>query len=169
MKDEPYKQELINDLPEDATLSFYRQGDFTDLCAGPHLPSTGRIKAVKLMSIAGAYWRGSEKNKMLQRIYGTAFTDKAELQAYLDRIEEAKKRDHRKLGRQLDLFDILDEGPGFPFFYPKGMILRNTLEDYWRQIHRGTAMKSGPPIMLNRALWERSGHWDHYRRTYTPR
>ena len=164
MKDEPYKQELINDLPEDATLSFYRQGDFTDLCAGPHLPSTGRIKAVKLMSIAGAYWRGSEKNKMLQRIYGTAFTDKAELQAYLDRIEEAKKRDHRKLGRQLDLFDILDEGPGFPFFYPKGMILRNTLEDYWRQIHREHGYEEiKTPIMLNRALWERSGHWDHYR------
>ena len=164
MKDEPYKQELINDLPEDATLSFYRQGAFTDLCAGPHLPSTGRIKAVKLMSIAGAYWRGSEKNKMLQRIYGTAFTDKAELQAYLDRIEEAKKRDHRKLGRQLDLFDILDEGPGFPFFYPKGMILRNTLEDYWRQIHREHGYEEiKTPIMLNRALWERSGHWDHYR------
>ncbi len=164
MKDEPYKQELINDLPEDATLSFYRQGDFTDLCAGPHLPSTGRIKAVKLMSIAGAYWRGSEKNKMLQRIYGTAFTDKAELQTYLDRIEEAKKRDHRKLGRQLDLFDILDEGPGFPFFYPKGMILRNTLEDYWRQIHREHGYEEiKTPIMLNRALWERSGHWDHYR------
>ena len=164
MKDEPYKQELINDLPEEATLSFYRQGDFTDLCAGPHLPSTGRIKAVKLMSIAGAYWRGSEKNKMLQRIYGTAFTDKAELQAYLDRIEEAKKRDHRKLGRQLDLFDILDEGPGFPFFYPKGMILRNTLEDYWRQIHREHGYEEiKTPIMLNRALWERSGHWDHYR------
>ena len=164
MKDEPYKQELINDLPEDATLSFYRQGDFTDLCAGPHLPSTGKIKAVKLMSIAGAYWRGSEKNKMLQRIYGTAFTDKAELQAYLDRIEEAKKRDHRKLGRQLDLFDILDEGPGFPFFYPKGMILRNTLEDYWRQIHREHGYEEiKTPIMLNRALWERSGHWDHYR------
>ena len=164
MKDEPYKQELIHDLPEDATLSFYRQGDFTDLCAGPHLPSTGKIKAVKLMSIAGAYWRGSEKNKMLQRIYGTAFTDKAELQAYLDRIEEAKKRDHRKLGRQLDLFDILDEGPGFPFFYPKGMILRNTLEDYWRQIHREHGYEEiKTPIMLNRALWERSGHWDHYR------
>ena len=164
MKDEPYKQELINDLPEDAAISFYRQGDFTDLCAGPHLPSTGRIKAVKLMSIAGAYWRGSEKNKMLQRIYGTAFTDKAELQAYLDRIEEAKKRDHRKLGRQLDLFDILDEGPGFPFFYPKGMILRNTLEDYWRQIHREHGYEEiKTPIMLNRALWERSGHWDHYR------
>ena len=164
MKDEPYKQELINDLPEDATLSFYRQGDFTDLCAGPHLPSTGRIKAVKLMSIAGAYWRGSEKNKMLQRIYGTAFTNREELDAYIARIEEAKKRDHRKLGRQLDLFDIRDEGPGFPFFYPKGMILRNTLEDYWRQIHRKNGYEEiKTPIMLNRALWERSGHWDHYK------
>ena len=163
MKDEPYKQELINDLPEDATLSFYRQGDFTDLCAGPHLPSTGRIKAVKLMSIAGAYWRGSEKNKMLQRIYGTAFTNREELDAYLARIEEAKKRDHRKLGRQLDLFDIREEGPGFPFFYPKGMVLRNQLEDYWREIHRKHGYEEiKTPIMLNRSLWERSGHWDHY-------
>ncbi|MGN0800968.1 MAG: threonine--tRNA ligase [Candidatus Faecivicinus sp.] len=164
MKDEPYKVELINDLPEGETISFYRQGDFTDLCAGPHLPSTGKIKAVKLTSIAGAYWRGSEKNKMLQRIYGTAFTNREELDAYLARIEEAKKRDHRKLGRQLDLFDIRDEGPGFPFFYPKGMILRNTLEDYWRQIHRKNGYEEiKTPIMLNRALWERSGHWDHYR------
>ena len=164
MKDEPYKVELINDLPEDAVISFYRQGDFTDLCAGPHLPSTGKIKAVKLTSIAGAYWRGSEKNKMLQRIYGTAFTNREELDVYLARIEEAKKRDHRKLGRQLDLFDIRDEGPGFPFFYPKGMILRNTLEDYWRQIHRKNGYEEiKTPIMLNRALWERSGHWDHYK------
>ena len=164
MKDEPYKVELIEELPEGETISFYRQGDFTDLCAGPHLPSTGKIKAVKLMSIAGAYWRGSEKNKMLQRIYGTAFTDKAELEAYLERLEEARKRDHRKLGRQLDLFDIMDEGPGFPFFYPKGMILRNTLEDYWHQIHRQHGYEEiKTPIMLNRALWERSGHWDHYR------
>ena len=164
MKDEPYKVELINDLPEGETISFYRQGDFTDLCAGPHLPSTGKIKAVKLTSIAGAYWRGSEKNKMLQRIYGTAFTNREELDAYIARIEEAKKRDHRKLGRQLDLFDIRDEGPGFPFFYPKGMILRNTLEDYWRQIHRKNGYEEiKTPIMLNRALWERSGHWDHYR------
>ena len=164
MKDEPYKVELINDLPEDAVISFYRQGDFTDLCAGPHLPSTGKIKAVKLTSIAGAYWRGNEKNKMLQRIYGTAFTNREELDAYLARIEEAKKRDHRKLGRQLDLFDIRDEGPGFPFFYPKGMILRNTLEDYWRQIHRKNGYEEiKTPIMLNRALWERSGHWDHYK------
>ena len=163
MKDEPYKVELINDLPEGETISFYRQGDFTDLCAGPHLPSTGRIKAVKLTSIAGAYWRGSEKNKMLQRIYGTAFTNREELDAYLARIEEAKKRDHRKLGRQLDLFDIREEGPGFPFFYPKGMVLRNQLEDYWREIHRKHGYgEIKTPIMLNRALWERSGHWDHY-------
>ena len=163
MKDEPYKVELINDLPEGETISFYRQGDFTDLCAGPHLPSTGRIKAVKLTSIAGAYWRGSEKNKMLQRIYGTAFTNREELDAYLARIEEAKKRDHRKLGRQLDLFDIREEGPGFPFFYPKGMVLRNQLEDYWREIHRKHGYEEiKTPIMLNRSLWERSGHWDHY-------
>ena len=163
MKDEPYKVELINDLPEGETISFYRQGDFTDLCAGPHLPSTGRIKAVKLTSIAGAYWRGSEKNKMLQRIYGTAFTNREELDAYLARIEEARKRDHRKLGRQLDLFDIREEGPGFPFFYPKGMVLRNQLEDYWREIHRKHGYEEiKTPIMLNRSLWERSGHWDHY-------
>ena len=163
MKDEPYKVELINDLPEGETISFYRQGDFTDLCAGPHLPSTGKIKAVKLTSIAGAYWRGSEKNKMLQRIYGTAFTNREELDAYLARIEEAKRRDHRKLGRQLDLFDIREEGPGFPFFYPKGMVLRNQLEDYWREIHRKHGYEEiKTPIMLNRSLWERSGHWDHY-------
>ena len=164
MKDEPYKVELINDLPEDAVISFYKQGDFTDLCAGPHLPSTGRIKAFKLMSIAGAYWRGNEKNKMLQRIYGTAFFSKKDLEAYVQRMEEAKKRDHRKLGKQLDLFDIRDEGPGFPFFYPKGMILRNNLEDYWRQIHRQHGYEEiKTPIMLNRTLWERSGHWDHYK------
>ncbi|MGN1249351.1 MAG: threonine--tRNA ligase, partial [Candidatus Spyradocola sp.] len=164
MKDEPYKVELINDLPEDATISFYRQEGFTDLCAGPHLPSLGKIKAFKLTSVAGAYWRGSEKNKMLQRIYGTAFASKEELDAYLKRMEEAKKRDHRKLGRELDLFDILDEGPGFPFFFPKGMILRNQLEDYWRQIHRQHGYEEiKTPIMLNRGLWERSGHWDHYR------
>lgn len=164
MKDEPYKVELINDLPEDAVISFYKQGDFTDLCAGPHLPSTGRIKAFKLMSIAGAYWRGNEKNKMLQRIYGTAFFSKEDLEAYVQRMEEAKKRDHRKLGKQLDLFDIRDEGPGFPFFYPKGMILRNNLEDYWRQIHRQHGYEEiKTPIMLNRTLWERSGHWDHYK------
>ena len=164
MKDEPYKQELINDLPEDATLSFYRQGDFTDLCAGPHLPSTGRIKAVKLMSIAGAYWRGSEKNKMLQRIYGTAFTDKAALQAYLDRIEEAKKRDHRKLGRELNLFAFRDEAPGFPFYLPKGMILKNTLIDFWRDVHRKwDYVEISTPQIMRRTLWETSGHWDHYK------
>ncbi len=163
-KGEPYKVELIRDLPEDAVISFYRQGDFTDLCAGPHLPSTGKVKAFKLTSIAGAYWRGNEKNKMLQRIYGTAFFDKKELDEHLARIEEAKKRDHRKLGRELDLFDIRDEGPGFPFFYPKGMVLRNILEDYWRQIHREAGYEEiKTPIMLNRALWERSGHWDHYK------
>lgn len=161
---EPYKVELINDLPEDAELSFYRQGDFVDLCAGPHLPSTGRIKAFKLTSLAGAYWRGSEKNKMLQRVYGTAFTSKEDLNAYLQQIEEAKKRDHRKLGRELDLFDILDEGPGFPFFFPKGMVIRNILEDYWRDIHREHGYDEiKTPIILSRELWERSGHWDHYR------
>ncbi|MDD6884539.1 MAG: threonine--tRNA ligase [Eubacteriales bacterium] len=164
MKDEPYKVELINDLPEDAVISFYKQEGFTDLCAGPHLPSVGKIKAFKLTSIAGAYWRGSEKNKMLQRIYGTAFFTKEDLDAYLTRMEEAKKRDHRKLGKQLDLYDIMDEGPGFPFFFPKGMILRNTLEDYWREIHRKHGYEEiKTPIMLNRALWERSGHWDHYK------
>jgi threonyl-tRNA synthetase len=161
---QPYKVELIRDLPEDSVISFYKQGDFTDLCAGPHLPSTGKVKAFKLTSIAGAYWRGSEKNKMLQRIYGTAFFDKAEMDAYLARIEEAKKRDHRRLGRELDLFDILDEGPGFPFFFPKGMIIRNELENYWRQIHREAGYEEiRTPIMLNRSLWETSGHWDTYR------
>ncbi|MEG2859551.1 MAG: threonine--tRNA ligase [Clostridia bacterium] len=162
-KDQPYKVELINDLPEDAPLSFYKQGDFTDLCAGPHLPSTGRIKAFKLTSIAGAYWRGDEHKKMLQRIYGTAFFDKAEMEAYLTRMEEAKKRDHRKLGKELDLFAILDEGPGFPFFFPKGMILRNQLEDYWRKIHHDHGYEEiKTPIILSRSLWEQSGHWDHY-------
>jgi threonyl-tRNA synthetase len=161
---QPYKTELIRDLPEDETISFYKQGDFTDLCAGPHLPSTGRVKAFKLMSIAGAYWRGSEKNKMLQRIYGTAFFDKEELDAYLARLEEAKKRDHRKLGKELDLFSLMDEGPGFPFFFPKGMILRNLLEGYWRKIHTEYGYEEiKTPIMLNRQLWETSGHWDHYR------
>lgn len=164
MRNEPYKIELINDLHDGEIISFYRQGEFTDLCAGPHLPSTGKIKAFKLTSIAGAYWRGNEKNKMLQRIYGTAFPSKEELDAHLSRIEEAKKRDHRRLGRQLDLFDVLEEGPGFPFFYPKGMILRNNLEDYWRQIHRQNGYEEiRTPIMLNRELWERSGHWEHYR------
>ncbi|MGI5885080.1 MAG: threonine--tRNA ligase [Candidatus Spyradocola sp.] len=162
-KAEPYKVELIEDLPEDAVISFYTQGDFTDLCAGPHLPSTGYVKAFKIMSVAGAYWRGSEKNKMLQRLYATAFPKKADLDAYVQQLEEAKKRDHRRLGRELDLFDVRDEGPGFPFFYPKGMILRNILEDYWRKIHREHGYEEiKTPMMLNRALWERSGHWDHY-------
>ncbi len=170
-RNEPYKVELIRDLPEDAQLSFYQQGEFVDLCAGPHLPSTGRIKAFKLTSIAGAYWRGSEKNKMLQRIYGTAFTSRQDMDEYLAQLEEAKKRDHRKLGRELDLFDILDEGPGFAFFYPKGMVLRNTLEDYWRAIHLAHGYEEiKTPIMLSRELWERSGHWDHYRdNMYTTR
>jgi threonyl-tRNA synthetase len=164
VKDQPYKVELIEDLPDETTLSFYRQGDFTDLCAGPHLPSTGKVRAFKLTSVAGAYWRGNEKNKMLQRIYAVAFADAEALDAYLTRMEEAKKRDHRKLGKQLDLYDILEEGPGFPFFYPKGMILRNTLEDYWRKIHQEAGYQEvKTPIMLNRALWERSGHWDHYK------
>ncbi|NPV93404.1 MAG: threonine--tRNA ligase [Firmicutes bacterium] len=161
---ESYKVELINDLPEDARISTYRQGDFIDLCAGPHLPSTGKVKAVKLMSLAGAYWRGSEKNKMLQRIYGTSFPQKAELDDYIYRMEEAKKRDHRKLGHELGLFTIVDEGPGFPIFMPKGMILRNQLEAFWREIHnRRGYLEIRTPIILNRSLWERSGHWDHYK------
>lgn len=163
-KDEPYKVELIKDLPEDAVISFYRQGDFTDLCAGPHLFSTGGVKAFKLLNIAGAYWRGSEKNKMLQRIYGTAFTKKAEMQAYLDALEEAKKRDHRKLGRELGLFMMNEAGPGFPFFLPKGMILKNQLLDYWHELHTKNGYQEvSTPIMLNRSLWETSGHWDHYK------
>lgn len=163
-KGEPYKVELIRDLPEGEIISFYKQGDFTDLCAGPHLPSTGKIKAFKLLSIAGAYWRGNEKNKMLQRIYGTAFSKKSELDEYIYRLEEAKKRDHRKLGRELDLFDILDEGPGFPFFMPKGMTLRNTLEDYWRSEHKKRGyLEIKTPIILNKELWLRSGHWDNYK------
>ncbi len=161
---EPYKVELIEDLPEDAVISFYKQGDFVDLCAGPHMPSTGKVKNMKLMSLAGAYWRGSEKNKMLQRIYGTAFEKKADLDEYLFRIEEAKKRDHRKLGRELDLFDIHDEGPGFPFFYPNGMVLRNQLESFWREQHQKRGYKElRTPIILNREIWIRSGHWDHYK------
>ena len=163
-KGEPYKVELIRDLPEDAAISFYKQGDFVDLCAGPHVVSTGKVKAFKLMSVAGAYWRGSEKNKMLQRIYGTAFETREELDAYLTRLEEAKKRDHRKLGRELDLFDTMEEGPGFPFFFPKGMILYNTLVDYWHDLHRKAGYQEiKTPIILNRSLWEQSGHWDHYR------
>ncbi len=163
-KNEPYKVELINDLPEDAVISFYKQGDFTDLCAGPHLMSTGAVKAFKLTGTAGAYWRGSEKNKMLQRIYGTCFPKKAELEEYLTLLEEAKKRDHRKLGRELGLFALMDEGPGFPFFLPKGMVLRNTLLDYWREIHKRYGyVEINTPIILNQELWHRSGHWDHYK------
>ena len=163
-KNEPYKVELIEDLPEDAEISFYQQGEFVDLCAGPHLMSTKPVKAFKLTSLAGAYWRGNEKNKMLTRIYGTSFTKKADLEAYLTRIEEAKKRDHRKLGKQLGLFMMRDEGPGFPFFLPNGMILKNTLLDYWREIHRKAGyVEISTPIMLSRHLWETSGHWDHYK------
>ena len=166
MKDEPYKVELINDLPADAVISFYKQGEFTDLCAGPHLDSTGRIKGngIKLTSCTGAYWRGDSNRKMLQRIYGIAFPKKDELDAYLARIEEAKKRDHRKLGKELGLFMLTDEGPGFPFFLPKGMVLKNTLIDYWRQIHKRYGyVEISTPMILNRRLWERSGHWDHYK------
>lgn len=163
-KGEKYKVELINDLPEDAVISTYTQGDFTDLCAGPHCPSTGRIKAFKLQSIAGAYWRGSEKNKMLQRIYGTAFASKEELNAYLHMLEEAAKRDHRKLGKELDIFAIMDEGPGFPFFLPNGIIIRNELIEYWREVHRRYDYQEiTTPMILSRQLWETSGHWDHYR------
>ncbi len=163
-KDEKYKVELINDLPEDAIISTYTQGDFTDLCAGPHCPSTGRVKAFKLQSIAGAYWRGNEKNKMLQRIYGTAFPSKEELDAYLHMLEEAAKRDHRKLGRELDIFAIMDEGPGFPFFLPNGMTIRNELINYWRQVHRRYGYEEiKTPMILSRKLWETSGHWDHYK------
>ena len=163
-KEEPYKVQLIEDLPEDAELSFYRQGEFVDLCAGPHLMNTKPVKAFKLTSLAGAYWRGNEKNKMLTRIYGTAFTKKADLEEYLGRIEEAKKRDHRKLGRELGIFMMREEGPGFPFFLPKGMVLKNTLLDYWREIHNKAGyVEISTPIMLNRQLWETSGHWDHYK------
>ena len=165
-RDEPYKVELINDLPEDAVISFYRQGEFVDLCAGPHLDSTGRVKgnAIKLTSVTGAYWRGDSSRKMLQRIYGTCFPKKEELDAYLARIEEAKKRDHRKLGKELGLFTLMDEGPGFPFFLPKGMVLKNTLIDYWREVHKRYGyVEISTPMILNRRLWERSGHWDHYK------
>ncbi|MBQ2058525.1 MAG: threonine--tRNA ligase, partial [Firmicutes bacterium] len=163
-KAEPYKVELIEDLPEDAVISFYKQGEFVDLCAGPHLESTGKCKNIKLMSVAGAYWRGSEKNKMLKRIYATAFEKKQDLDDYIHMLEEAKKRDHRKLGKELGLFTIMDEGPGFPFFLPKGMVLRNTLIDYWREVHKRYGYcEISTPIMLNRGLWERSGHWGHYK------
>ena len=163
-KNEDYKVELIQDLPEDAIISCYSQGDFIDLCAGPHVASTGKVKAFKLQSIAGAYWRGDEKNKMLQRIYGTAFEKKEELDAYLHMLEEAAKRDHRKLGKELGLFVIKEEGPGFPFFLPKGMALRNELENFWREVHHEFEYEEiRTPIILNKQLWETSGHWFHYR------
>lgn len=163
-KEEPYKVELIQDLPEDAIISFYEQGEFTDLCAGPHLMSTKPVKAFKLTKIAGAYWRGNEKNKMLTRIYGTSYTKAADLEEYITRMEEAKKRDHRKIGKELGLFTFMDEGPGFPFFLPKGMILKNALMEYWREIHtRENYMEIETPIMLNKDLWLTSGHWEHYK------
>ncbi len=165
-RNEPYKVQLIKDLPEDAALSFYKQGDFTDLCAGPHMDSTGRIKgnAIKLTSCTGAYWRGDSNNAMLQRIYGTCFPKKEMLNEYLQRIEEAKKRDHRRLGKELGLYMLRDEGPGFPFFLPKGMVLRNTLIDYWRQVHKRYGyVEVSTPMMMNRGLWEKSGHWGHYK------
>ena len=164
--DEPYKVELINDLPEDAVISFYKQGDFTDLCAGPHLDSTGRVKgnAIKLLNCTGAYWRGDSSRKQLQRVYGTCFMKKDELDAYLARIEEAKKRDHRKLGRELGLFAFRDEAPGFPFYLPKGMVLRNTLLEYWHQVHKKwDYLEISTPQIMKRTLWETSGHWDHYK------
>lgn len=163
-KKENYKVELINDLPEDAVISLYEQGEFVDLCAGPHVVSTGKVKAFKLQSVAGAYWRGNVKNKMLQRIYGTAFEKKEELDNYLHMLEEAAKRDHRKLGKELDLFSFHEEGPGFPFFHPNGMIVRNELINYWREVHRRyNYLEIKTPMILNRSLWEQSGHWDHYK------
>ena len=163
-KDEPYKVELIEDLPEDEELSFFKQGDYVDLCAGPHVTYTSAVKAFKLTSVAGAYWRGSEKNKMLTRIYGTAFSNKTDLDEYLTRLEEAKKRDHRRIGKEMGLFMMSEEGPGFPFFLPNGMIVKNTLIDYWRQIHtREGYVEVSTPMILNRHLWETSGHWDHYK------
>ena len=163
-KDEPYKVELVEDLPEGEEISFYSQGEFTDLCAGPHLMSTKAVKAFKLTSLAGAYWRGSEKNKMLTRIYGVAYPKKAQLEEYLHMMEEAKKRDHRKLGKELGLFMMAEEGPGFPFFLPKGMVLKNTLLDYWRELHKKNGyVEISTPIILSRHLWENSGHWDHYK------
>ncbi|MDR2360649.1 MAG: threonine--tRNA ligase [Oscillospiraceae bacterium] len=166
MKDEPYKLELINDLPEDEVISFYKQGEFTDLCAGPHVSHTGRLKAnaIQLRSVTGAYWRGDSNRKMLQRIYGFAFANKEELDAHLNFLEEAKKRDHRKLGRELGLFALMEEGPGFPFFFPKGMTLKNELLKLWRELHQKAGyMEISTPIILSRSLWERSGHWDNYR------
>lgn len=163
-KGEVYKVDLIENLPEDEEISFYKQGDFVDLCAGPHLLDTKKVKQIKLLSIAGAYWRGDENNKMLQRIYGTSYEKKKDLEEYLHRLEEAKKRDHRKLGKELDLFSIHEEGPGFPFFHPKGMVVRNILEDFWKEEHakRGYG-EIKTPMILNEDLWRRSGHWDHYR------
>ena len=166
MKDEPYKVELINDLPEDAVISFYKQGEFTDLCAGPHLDSTGRVKgnAIKLTACNSAYWRGDSNRQILQRIYGIAFPKKDELDAYLKQLEEAKRRDHRRLGKELGLFTLMEEGPGFPFFLPKGMVLRNTLLDYWRKVHKKYGYQEiSTPIILNKELWLRSGHWEHYK------
>jgi threonyl-tRNA synthetase len=161
---EQYKVELIQDLPDDAQITIYKQGEFVDLCLGPHLPGTGKVGVVKLLNVAGAYWRGSEKNKMLQRIYGTSFPKKKNLDEYLALLEEAKRRDHRKLGKELDLFGIAEEGPGFPFFYPKGMIIRTELENYWRAEHRKNGyLEIKSPVVLSRELWERSGHWDHYK------
>ncbi len=166
MKDkaEDYKVELIEDLPEGEEISFYEQGEFVDLCAGPHLMSTGKVKSIKLQHVSGAYWRGNENNKMLQRIYGISFPKKSELDSYLEMLEEAKKRDHKKLGKQLELFMIAPEGPGFPFFLPKGMVLRNILEDFWRNIHKENGYQEiKTPVILNEELWHRSGHWDHYK------
>ena len=165
-KGEPYKVELINDLPEDATISFYKQGEFTDLCAGPHLDSTGRVKGngIKLMNVTGAYWRGDSSRKMLQRIYGTCFPSKTELEEHLKMLEEAKKRDHRKLGKELGLFAFRDEAPGFPFYLPKGMVLKTTLIDYWREVHKKwDYLEISTPQIMKRTLWETSGHWDHYK------
>ncbi len=166
MKDEPFKIELINDLPEDAVISFYRQGEFIDLCAGPHLDSTGRVKGngIKLLSCAAAYWRGDSNRESLQRIYGVAYPKKEQLDEYLERLEEAKRRDHRKLGKELGLYLLMDEGPGFPFFLPKGLIIKNTLIEYWREVHKRYGyVEISTPMMLNRALWEKSGHWTHYK------
>ena len=163
-KNEPYKVELIKDLPEDEVISFYRQGDFTDLCAGPHMESTGKIKAFKIMSVAGAYWRGDSNRPMLQRLYATAFPTQAELDEYVARLEEAKKRDHRKIGKEMDLFAIYEEGPGFPFFMPKGMIIRNELEAFWKSEHAKRGYEEiKTPLIMNEHLWRTSGHWDHYK------
>ena len=163
-RNQDYKVELIEDLPEDAVITMYTQGDFTDLCAGPHMESTGQIKAFKLMSVAGAYWRGDSDRQMLQRIYATAFPTQEELDAYVEKLEEAKKRDHRKIGKEMDLFMLTEEGPGFPFFLPKGMIIRNELEAFWRAEHKKRGYEEiKTPLILNEHLWRTSGHWDHYK------